>query len=549
MTDAYLITGGLSDFANEIIINLSKKSIRAVVLHNHNEKYNKIRIEAKDAENVKIFNVDSLNEEAITKIIIQENITTVIDCSLTTFVVKSAPLEAAQKLLLGITSVLDAVRKSGRIEKFVLISGEEVYGNNERKVEDEPLTPVDFVGSAQMSVEAMVHSYAVSYRTPTVIARLSSRIFYDDFEQFHMNLAVSHGSKVKTLRGSEAAEAVFLLSKENPTEPAEVFNIGDFKKYSFSTSKVPKKSFLNVEKLQKRIKWDPEGNEILGVLDNWGYAEKFTEIGPIPMIYGSNTWIGRQFIDLLKSKNIVHLVPETEANEGTNLRVREEILEKMPSHVFFFGDEPNQGNYEGDCFKLRENVAQNLYAPWLLASVCQPVGLHFTYVGTGDVFGASEDLQKEEDEGKNAETSYTAVKRHTEKLLRHFEGTLQCRVQFPVNGKAEEENPLFKIQNEAPNPQAVTSVTILPECLPLILDLALKKKTGVWNTANKGAITFGEINQLLGKSSGSNNNNDTKNTNPTSNSVVLDTSKLESEFPELPTARESLKTCITRMNL
>lgn len=78
-----------------------------------------------------------------------------------------------------------------------------MYGRAKNRVETQPLEPVTFIGSAQMSVEAMAHSYAVSYRIPMVIGRVS-----DD-------LSISDAT-----RGLLAIEKLAQSQK-----PAEVYNI------------------------------------------------------------------------------------------------------------------------------------------------------------------------------------------------------------------------------------------------------------------------------------------------------------------------------------
>ena len=58
---------------------------------------------------------------------------------------------------------------------------------------------------------------------------------------------------------------------------------------------------------------------------------------------------------------------------------------------------PGCGNIdylEGGPDKLKENVQDNLFAPWTLANLCEKFHLHFTYLGTGCLYEYNQKHQR-----------------------------------------------------------------------------------------------------------------------------------------------------------
>lgn len=60
-------------------------------------------------------------------------------------------------------------------------------------------------------------------------------------------------------------------------------------------------------------------------------------------------------------------------------------------------------------------------------------------------------LFEEEDVANYDGTSYSAMKGFTDRLLRHFDNTLQCRIRLPVNYEADSRNLVAKVSRTHSN--------------------------------------------------------------------------------------------------
>uniref|UniRef100_A0A8R1DMC6 NAD(P)-bd_dom domain-containing protein n=1 Tax=Caenorhabditis japonica TaxID=281687 RepID=A0A8R1DMC6_CAEJA len=365
-----LITGGISEFSTklaEILISDGNK----VLLLMHGNPNDQIPTALLNNPSLTLLNLSSVNEDGIRGLIAKNDVETVFDASLTTPDVELGPIQGAKTLILGITSVLDAIRTSSPVPSLVLVSGEEVYGNSTIRVETQPLEPVSFVGAAQMSVEAMVHSYAVSYRIPIVIGRVE-----------------------KTLSIPDAALGIIKIAQLAKTfeNPAEVFNI----------------SSQNNEKVLKSGVWAPNSAENVGEIDG-----STTKLQPLLLVYGEDGTAKKKFLELVKSEGLE--VKESSIKDfqaASDKSVWDEVNSLSPSHLIYFSNENEQ--FEGDCFTLRTNMATNLYFPWLLASVAERTATHFTHFGNQHLIGTD-----------SQESSAEAVKGFAEKMLVYFENTLR----------------------------------------------------------------------------------------------------------------------------
>jgi nucleoside-diphosphate-sugar epimerase len=284
------------------------------------------------------------------------------------------------------------------------------------------------------------------------------------------------------------------------------------------------------------------------------------------LIYGSRGWIGKQFIRVLQNLNINFVEGESRVDDSTNLQI--EIDRIKPTHILsligrthgtFEGKEYTTIDYLEMKGKLVENVRDNLFSPLMLALICKKRNIHFTYLGTGCIFSYDDEHPfGEEINGFTEESlpnfygsSYSVVKGFTDRLFHEFnDSVLNLRIRMPIDDVNNSRNFITKITTYKKICSIPNSMTVLPELIPIAVDMLLKNITGTYNFTNPGLISHNEIlemyreivdpnfvwenfsideqNQIL--ASGRSNN-------------FLDTTKLENLY-KVKNIKESVRECL-----
>jgi dTDP-glucose 4,6-dehydratase len=287
------------------------------------------------------------------------------------------------------------------------------------------------------------------------------------------------------------------------------------------------------------------------------------------LVYGSRGWIGSQFIRLLHDAGISFINGSSRVDEKQSLET--EIKNVNPSHVVsFIGRTHGKiGNVEYPTIdyleqpgKLYENVRDNLFSPLVLADVCSERNIHFTYLGTGCIFTYDEEhTYGDEGSGFTEESrpnffgsGYSCIKGFTDRLMSMYcRTTLNLRIRMPISYEKNKRNFITKITTYDKICSIPNSMSVLPDLLPLVIDMMKKHTTGTINLTNPGLITHNEILEMFTElvdpsfewtnftieeqrailSSERSNN-------------CLDTTKLESLYPEVPSIKTSMRNVLAR---
>jgi len=232
---------------------------------------------------------------------------------------------------------------------------------------------------------------------------------------------------------------------------------------------------------------------------------------PKILIFGANGWIGGKVYKLLVERGINTHKASSRADDISSINNEINTHAGITHIMSFIGR--THGTYEGEKIgtidylekpgKLVENVRDNLFAPLLLAEVCKQRDIHFTYLGTGCVFdyddkhlfGDETSGFKEGDEPNFFGSSYSIVKGYTDRLMHHLNDatTLNVRIRMPITDEFNERNFITKITKYEKVCSIPNSMTVLNELLPIVINMALDKKTGTINLTNPGLISHNEI--------------------------------------------------------
>ncbi len=220
------------------------------------------------------------------------------------------------------------------------------------------------------------------------------------------------------------------------------------------------------------------------------------------LIYGSKGWIGQQVVKILEDQG--ETVIHAEARADNEEAVEEELMNTNPDRVLsFIGRTHGPGystiDYLEQKGKLVENVKDNLYAPFVLAMLCKKYGIHFTLLNTGCIFnGYPENGYTEDDKPDFTGSAYSCVKGFTDRMMHFFEDSvLTLRLRMPISADNSPRNFITKIMTYKKICSLDNSMSVLPELLPLLVDMSKKKVTGVVNFTNPGLISHNEILEMV----------------------------------------------------
>lgn len=226
------------------------------------------------------------------------------------------------------------------------------------------------------------------------------------------------------------------------------------------------------------------------------------------LVYGHNGWIGGQLVALLDQQGIVYAKGVARLDDVDALE--REIQTVAPTHVISFtgrthgkiGDQVfSTIDYLEQPGKLRENVRDNLFAPVVLANLSQKYAFHFTYLGTGCIFeyddthySVTENGFQESDQPNFFGSGYSVVKGFTDRLMHmHDDRVLNVRIRMPITADLNPRNFITKILNYERICSVPNSMTVLPELLPILVDMIGRKVVGTVNLTNPGTISHNEI--------------------------------------------------------
>lgn len=545
-----------SNLVDWLLVNTEVQKV--VVLDNLSEGSNLDNISQwKDDKRFLFFKGEFGNKELVLSILREQEIDCIMHLAGETHVDRSYidPQRCCQINVCQTISLLEACREYAKLTLFFYMSTDEVYGdyNPLPNIEDTILHPTNPYAASKAAAEQFVHAYSVSYSIPTVTVR-SNNVYgpkqsVDKVVPRFVSLLLKgspitiHGTgeqKRNWIHVSDVCRAIWLVATRGKN--GTTFNIGSNDEISilelaqvihsilskegllsssgeanlvFQKDRPHNDAFyrINWTKISTELEWKPlvsfqEG--IVSTVKSFIKNRSSDCIGGTKfLIYGHAGWIGGQFVQLLGDTPFS--LGASRPGDDLDSEVEKEVSNPEITHVVSllgrtYGPGYTTIDYlEGGPDKTRLNVRDNLYAPTLLALLCKKYGKHLTYLGTGCIFeyedasGHSLGSGKgytEEDIPNFFKSSYSVVKGFTDRLMHNLSDTvLNVRIRMPVSNQVNGRNFITKIAGYKQVVNIPNSVTVLPELLPLMIDMAKKKRVGTINLVNPGAISH---NQVLG---------------------------------------------------
>ena len=287
------------------------------------------------------------------------------------------------------------------------------------------------------------------------------------------------------------------------------------------------------------------------------------------LVYGANGWIGQQFVQLLVDRNIRFMIGKSRADNIQTLTSEIDAIE--PTHVVSFigrthgtiGEKVYTTiDYLEEPGKLTENVRDNLFSPIVLAQICSSKQIHYTYLGTGCIFKYDAEHPFGEEKNGFDETSlpnffgssYSIVKGFTDQLLSLYsDKVLNLRIRMPITAERNPRNFITKIANYSKICSVPNSMSVLPELLPVVIDMMDKQITGTVNLTNKGLISHNEILEMYREIVDPNFTWDNFSQeeqrailSADRSNNFLETNRLEEIYPNLKHIKDAVRECLEK---
>eukprot|EP01025_Chloroclados_australasicus_P004563 TRINITY_DN1115_c0_g1_i2.p1 TRINITY_DN1115_c0_g1~~TRINITY_DN1115_c0_g1_i2.p1 ORF type:complete len:352 (-),score=29.13 TRINITY_DN1115_c0_g1_i2:284-1339(-) len=274
---------------------------------------------------------------------------------------------------------------------------------------------------------------------------------------------------------------------------------------------------------------------------------------PVFLVFGKSGWIGGLVGDYLKEKG--YKFEYANCRMENREAVQAEIDRVKPTNVLSAAGVTGRPNVDWCEDHKIETIRANVIGILNLADICFQNNLHLINYGTGCIFHYDDNFPmnsgkgfKEEDTPNFTGSYYSHTKAMVENMLKEYPNVLTLRVRMPIVADLTyPRNFITKIIKYEKVVNIPNSMTVLPELIPMSVEMSIRKLTGIMNYTNPGAISHNEILQLYKdyidpeftwanftieeqakviKAPRSNN--------------LLDTGRIQKEFPEILPIKDSL---------
>ncbi len=245
MKKTILVTGGLGFIGTNLVKRLLRVTDYHIVILDKSTyagRIENILDNAKTQKRVKIIKGDVTKKRDVNDAI--KNVTSVVHMAADTHASRSLKnaLPIVRTNVIGTTILLEAVEKH-EVERFILLSSSEVYGDQIKGVpmdEKHPLNPVTPYAASKLASDRIAYSFFLAKKLPVVIIRpFNAYGPYQHLEKMiplfitrllrGLPITLNHGGKPKRdwVYVDDHGRAIETLLKEpNEKVLGEIFNIG-----------------------------------------------------------------------------------------------------------------------------------------------------------------------------------------------------------------------------------------------------------------------------------------------------------------------------------
>jgi len=229
--------------------------------------------------------------------------------------------------------------------------------------------------------------------------------------------------------------------------------------------------------------------------------------------------------------------------------VKRTIIETNPDVIINCAGKTGKPNIDWCEEHKAETFNSNVIGPLVLAHTCHLLNKYLVHLGSGCIYSGDNNSKgfSEEDAPNFSGSFYSKTKIWSEQALTAFP-VLQLRLRMPTDSVPCPRNLISKLVLYPKIISVPNSVSIVEDFIYTAKKLISKKRTGIYNVTNPGAITNGEIMELYKEIIDPKHTYKiislkefSKLTKAQRSNCVLNTSKLESEGIKLPAIKDAMR--------
>jgi dTDP-4-dehydrorhamnose reductase len=205
------------------------------------------------------------------------------------------------------------------------------------------------------------------------------------------------------------------------------------------------------------------------------------------LIFG-NGYIGNKFKGRLP--NAVISSVDITNSEAVNAA----LAEHKPDVVINCAGKTGRPNVDWCEEHKDETFASNVLGPLVLARECKKQGKFLAHIGSGCVYEGDNNGKgfAEDDPANFFGSFYSRTKLLSEQMLKEFP-VLQLRLRMPLDSMPGPRNFVTKITKYPKVISVPNSISVIDDFLSAAIELINRRKTGIYNLTNPGAIEHKEI--------------------------------------------------------
>ena len=137
------------------------------------------------------------------------------------------------------------------------------------------------------------------------------------------------------------------------------------------------------------------------------------------------------------------------------------------------------------------NSPSNVTGPLALLHECGKRGIGWVHFGSGCIYAGDNDGRgfSEEDTPNFGGSFYSRTKAWADQILREFPNVLILRIRMPFDGSMHERSLITKLSKYPKVLDEKNSLTYLPDFVAAADTLIKKRKKGIYNIVNPGAMS------------------------------------------------------------